>query len=171
MQAHLAKALSEGAQHHAQGSYRVRLQLSSQGSVALEFYPQAAAPAEVLLALAATPFAPALDPVERDFVHFKTTWRTHYDAYAPNDPAVFDTILWNTRGEITECTRGNLALLLDGHWTTPALQSGLLAGVGRGVALAQGRLREAVLRVEDLQRAQTIVFINSLRGWLPARLQ
>jgi len=169
-QAQLAQAMTDGAQQHAQGAFRVRLLWSAHGAVELEFYPQAAAPASICLALAETPFSHALDPVERDFVQFKTTWRAHYEAYAPSNPAVFDTILWNARGELTECTRGNLALLLDGTWYTPPLQCGLLGGIARGMALAQGRLHEAVMPLEALQRAQGIAFINSLRGWLPAQL-
>jgi para-aminobenzoate synthetase/4-amino-4-deoxychorismate lyase len=36
--------------------------------------------------------------------------------------------------------------------------------------LQSGRLQEAVLRVEDLPRAQGLAFVNSLRGWLDAEL-
>jgi len=52
------------------------------------------------------------------------------------------------RGEVTECTRGNIAFLLDGQWVTPPLPCGMLPGVGREVLLAQGRLQEQVVRVE-----------------------
>jgi para-aminobenzoate synthetase/4-amino-4-deoxychorismate lyase len=105
-----------------------------------------------------------------EFVSFKTTRRDHYDAFTPADSAVFDSVLFNAQGEVTECTRGNLAVLLDGCWVTPALTCGLLAGVGRAVYLQSGRLSEAVVRVEDLQRAQGLAFINSLRGWLDAEM-
>jgi para-aminobenzoate synthetase/4-amino-4-deoxychorismate lyase len=105
-----------------------------------------------------------------EFTRFKTTRRDHYEAFTPSDPAVFDTLLFNTAGQITECTRGNVALLIDGHWVTPPLHCGLLGGVGRAAYLKQGRLREAVVRVEDLPRVQALAFINSLRGWLDARL-
>jgi para-aminobenzoate synthetase/4-amino-4-deoxychorismate lyase len=36
--------------------------------------------------------------------------------------------------------------------------------------LANGRLSEAVVRVDDLPRVQALAFVNSLRGWLDARL-
>lgn len=83
---------------------------------------------------------------------------------------MFDTLLYNVQGELTECTRGNIALKLDGQWLTPALHCGLLDGVGREMALQQGRLREAVIRLEDLPRVQAVAFVNSLRGWVQARL-
>jgi para-aminobenzoate synthetase/4-amino-4-deoxychorismate lyase len=71
---------------------------------------------------------------------------------------------------LTECTRGNIALCLDGQWWTPPLASGLLGGIGRELALQEERLQEKVLRVDDLARASAIAFINSLRGWLDASL-
>ena len=101
---------------------------------------------------------------------FKTTLRTHYDAMAPQQPGVFDTLLWNTDGEVTEFTRGNVAALIDGRWITPPLRCGLLNGVGRERALLEGRVAEAVLRVEDLPRVQAMAFVNGLRGWLEAEL-
>jgi para-aminobenzoate synthetase/4-amino-4-deoxychorismate lyase len=112
---------------------------------------------------------PLLD-ANSEFVRFKTTRRAHYDAFTPTDEAVFDTILWNPQGEITECTRGNIALELDGRWVTPALRCGLLAGVGRAQGLESGRVVEAVVRLDDLARVTQIAFVNSLRGWLAADL-
>jgi para-aminobenzoate synthetase/4-amino-4-deoxychorismate lyase len=82
---------------------------------------------------------------------------------------VFDTILWNEDGHVTECTRGNIAVLRDGVWTTPLAACGLLAGMGRARYLAQGRITEGLVRVEDLEKAQGLAFINSLRGWIDAR--
>jgi para-aminobenzoate synthetase/4-amino-4-deoxychorismate lyase len=103
-------------------------------------------------------------------VRFKTTLRAHYDAFTPTDADVFDTLLWNPQQEITECTRGNIALLWRGQWVTPPLRCGLLAGVGRAQALAEGRLIEAVVRLGDLDEVTAIAFINSLRGWIDADL-
>ena len=77
-------------------------------------------------------------------------------------------MLWNAEGEITECTRGNVAMLIDGRWVTPPLACGLLPGVGRALALREGRLSEAVVRLEDLPRVQGWAFVNSLRGWIEA---
>jgi para-aminobenzoate synthetase/4-amino-4-deoxychorismate lyase len=120
----------------------------------------------VTLQLAHVPF----DEAHSEFTRFKTTHRAHYEAFAPADPAVFDTLLYNDTGELTECTRGNIALLLDGRWVTPPLRCGLLDGIGREMALKEGRLHEAVVRLDDLPRVQALAFINSLRGWLDARL-
>ena len=123
-------------------------------------------PEPVRLQLAGRP----LPEAHGEFVRYKTTRRAHYTALAPTTPGVFDTVLWNEAGEITETTFGNIAMLLDGRWVTPPLACGLLPGVGRAVALREGRLTEAVVRLQDLPRVQAWAFVNSLRGWLAAEL-
>lgn len=159
-------ALSALALQHPQGLWRVRLLLDAAGRVQAQAYAREPSPAQVRLQLAAQPFEAA----PSEFVRYKTTRRAHYDAVAPSAPGVFDTLLWNEHGELTECTRGNIAVQLGGHWLTPPLRCGLLDGVGRAVALREGRVREGVVRVEDLPCATGLAFVNSLRGWLPAQL-
>ncbi len=160
------RALALLVQQHAEGAWRIRLLLDARGRLRAEAFELLASPAQVLLELAPSP----MDDARSEFVRFKTTRRSHYDAFAPTGPGVFDTVLWNAEGEITECTRGNVALLLDGRWVTPALHCGLLPGVGRAHALAAGRVVEAVVRLQDLPRVESLAFVNSLRGWIPASL-
>lgn len=152
---------------HAQGLWRVRLTLDRAGHPRATAVAMPATPAEVLLALDDRPLSEACG----EFVRYKTTRRDHYDAAAARHPDAFDVLLWNEAGELTECTRANVALCIDGEWLTPPLASGLLGGVGRAVALAEGRLFEAVLTLADLDRASAVACFNSLRGWMPARLQ
>ena len=59
---------------------------------------------------------------------------------------------------------------LDGQWVTPPLTCGLLPGVGLALALREGRLVEAVVRLEDVSRVQGWAFVNSLRGWIGAEV-
>ena len=51
-----------------------------------------------------------------------------------------------------------------------ALITGASSGIGRALALRDGWMSEAVLRVEDVPRVQHWAFMNSLRGWLSATL-
>jgi para-aminobenzoate synthetase/4-amino-4-deoxychorismate lyase len=146
--------------------WRVRLLLNASGRVQAQTFALPPSPPQVTLQLATRPF----DDAHSEFTRFKTTHRAHYDAFAPTDPAVFDILLYNEAGELTECTRGNIALLLDGRWVTPPLRCGLLDGVGREMCLKEGRLIEAVVRLDSLPRVQAFAFVNSLRGWLTARL-
>jgi para-aminobenzoate synthetase/4-amino-4-deoxychorismate lyase len=164
--ARVQAVLVQTAQAHPQGAWRLRLLLHPHGQATVQAFALAPTPEPVVLVLATRPFQAA----HSEFVRYKTTRRAHYEAFEPTEPGVFDTLLWNTQHELTECTRGNVALLIDGQWLTPALESGLLNGVGRQHWLAQGRIQEAVLHTSDLPRAQGVVFMNSLRGWLEARL-
>ena len=156
--------LANLTQGREQGLWRVRLTLRRDGTPAATAVATEPTAGPVSLVLASEAFEAA----DSEFVAHKTTRRAHYDAALR--PEGFDTVLWNERGELTECTRGNLALCLDGQWFTPAAACGLLPGVGREVALREGRLQEAVLTREHLQRAEALAFLNSLRGWLPATL-
>jgi para-aminobenzoate synthetase/4-amino-4-deoxychorismate lyase len=156
--------MNELAQAHPQGLWRVRLLLDVQGQARAQAFAMDASPAQVRLQLADRPLMEA----HGEFVRFKTTRRAHYDAFTPTQPGVFDTVLWNAEGEITECTRGNVAMLVEGRWLTPPLSCGLLPGVGRALALRDGKLTEAVVRVQDLPRVQGWAFVNSLRGWIAA---
>ncbi|APW36692.1 aminodeoxychorismate synthase, component I [Rhodoferax koreense] len=164
---HIDDTLNQLVRQHPAGLWRVRLLLTAQGQATAQAFAMPAAPARVRLQLAPSAFEAA----DSEFVRFKTTRRAHYDALAPTAPGVFDTLLWNRHGEITECTRGNIAVLQGGRWLTPALHCGLLAGVGRDHWLREGRLSEAVLRLDDLRRAEGLAFINSLRGWIDAELE
>lgn len=164
--ASVASCLDDLKARHSAGTWRVRLLLDAQGMPRAEAFAMEAPPARVRLQLATRPF----DEAHGEFTRFKTTRRAHYEAFAPTQPGVFDTLLWNRDGEITECTRGNIALLLGGRWVTPPLHCGLLNGIGRANRVRDGQLAEAVVRVEDLPRVQALAFVNSLRGWLDADL-
>ena len=151
---------------HPSGVWRVRVALNAEGLFSSQVAVCPPSPPVAVLQLATQPLVEA----HTEFVRFKTSRRTHYQAFEPQAAHLFDTVLWNDAGEITEGTRGNLAALMDGQWITPALACGLLNGVGRQAALAEGRVVEGVIRVADVPRVQQWAFINSLRGWIPAQL-
>jgi para-aminobenzoate synthetase/4-amino-4-deoxychorismate lyase len=153
-------------QAHPQGLWRVRLLLGAGGKLTAQAYVMEPSPPQVRLQLAGRP----LDAAYGEFVRFKTTRRAHYDAFTPTAPDVFDSVLWNAQGEITECTRGNIAMRVEGRWVTPPLASGLLPGVGRALALQEGRLVERLVRVDALATVEAWAFVNSLRGWIDATL-
>ena len=164
--AHAHEILQALERVHSQGLWRVRLLLNAAGQLSAQAFAMEPSPPQVGLQLAGRP----MEEAHGEFVRFKTTRRAHYDAFTPTAPGVFDTVLFNEQGEITECTRGNVAMLLDGRWLTPPLACGLLPGVGRALALREGRLTEAVVRVEDVSRVQAWAFLNSLRGWIGAQI-
>ncbi|MBL8519452.1 MAG: aminotransferase class IV, partial [Betaproteobacteria bacterium] len=71
---------------------------------------------------------------------------------------------------LTEFTRANLALLIDGTIVTPPLSSGLLDGTLREEFVARGEWVERVLMPGDLERAERIGWVNSVRGWVDVTL-
>ena len=120
-------------------------------------------PAQVTVALATTPVARS-----NRFLYHKTTQRACYDTQTAAHPDAFDVLLWNEDGELTEFTRGNLVVELDGKRVTPPIACGLLPGTLRAELLAQGEIAERIIHKSDLARAQSMWFINSVRGWLRA---
>ena len=159
-------ALDDLRAAHASGRWRVRLLADRAGVARAQAFELAPTQAPVRVRLAQRPLAGS----GGEFVRFKTTQRAHYDAFAPVGDDVFDTLLWNERGELTEFTRGNLALRIQGRWLTPASTCGLLPGIARARLLREGEIAEAVLTRDDLARADGVAFFNSLRGWLGATL-
>lgn len=171
-------ALAEHARRWPQEGRRVRLLADAHGGVRVESEPltltngagasasAAASAAEPLpVRLARTPISPN-DP----FLYHKTTHRAVHEARRAEWPDTFDVLLWNEEGELTEFTRGNLVVELDGALWTPPRESGLLAGTLRAELLEQGELRERVLRKADLNETTRAWFINSLREWVQVRL-
>ncbi len=159
-------ALAHLRARHPAGRWRVRLLADRAGVARAQAFTLAPTPAPVRVRVADRPLAGS----DGEFVRFKTTQRAHYDAFTPGNPAVFDTLLWNERGELTEFTRGNVALRLGGRWLTPAASCGLLPGIARARLLREGAIEEAVLTRDDLARAEGLAFFNSLRGWIEAEV-
>ena len=159
-------ALDEHAGLYSNGTRRVRLLVSPEGAVQIESDPMA------LSSQTSLPVALASKPVSRShrFLFHKTTYRSIYDEQRLGHPDVFDVLLWNEEGELTEFTIGNLVIEMDGLRWTPPLESGLLAGTFRAHLMDRGEIRERVLSREDLGRASHLWLVNSVRGWVPVHL-
>ncbi len=108
------------------------------------------------------------EPVDESdvFLYHKTTHRNVYESANALFPGADDVILWNPRGELTESTRANLALRFDDCWFTPPVSCGLLGGVFRAQLLREGALAERVMSIGDLDSADEVRLINSVRGWI-----
>ncbi len=159
-------ALEGFSAQYPTGNYRVRLCYNRQGHLHLSGFALPPPPSGLQpIRLAQAPFS--FDPI---LVH-KTTERSRYDAlWSKEDSGLFDILLWNERGELTEFTRGNLVVQQKGEYYTPPLHCGLLAGTLRQSLHATGMLTERVLFRHDLEHAEQLWFINSVRGWIPVTL-
>ncbi len=139
--------------------HRIRLILSKSGVPELEITPLQALPTSYRVTLAAEPIDTA-DP----FLYHKTTRRSVYEeARKLAGASCDDVLLWNRRNEITESTLANVMVEQDGIWYTPPVSCGLLDGVYRAHLLEQGRLRERVIRREELSAGLRIRLFNSVR--------
>ena len=153
-----ARTLTAGA--------RIRLALHADGRVEVEATALPPAPTRTpSVGLAARP----VDP-RSPWLYHKTTRRDVYDEAAASRPDCDDVLLWNDHGELTESTIASVVVEIGGQRLTPPVACGLLPGVERAVALAEGRAREGVVRIRDLVPGQRLWLLSSLRGSREARL-
>jgi para-aminobenzoate synthetase/4-amino-4-deoxychorismate lyase len=159
------RALARRAAHLA-GSHKVRLLLSPRGTydVETEQLPPAQ-PDTILSATFARTQVDSRDP----FLYHKTTNRTLYREELAARPDCAEVIFLNERGEVTEGTTSNIVAKLDGALVTPPIRCGLLPGVFREELLSQGVTRERVITKVELERAEEIYLVNSVRRWRQAR--
>lgn len=144
---------------------RVRLLVDRNGRIRCEAAPLSGSSLPVRLAIAPEPIDPA-----NPFLYNKTTERTMYDRARAARPDCDDVVLWNARGEATETCIANIVVESNGKMMTPPVECGLLPGVFRGWLLAQGKISEARVSLDDLRRADRIYVVNSVRKWRDAAL-
>ena len=162
-------ALDDLVKERPTGSHRARITVDRHGAVRAEALPLQE-PRDGPLPVVAVSRTP-VDSTNR-FLFHKTTYRRVYERRrAEASSSLHDVLLLNERGEITEFTRGNVVLDLDGRLVTPARSSGLLAGCLRAELLEDAVVREEQVPVSALWRARRVWFINSARGWIEVRVE
>ena len=138
---------------------RVRFLVGRRGEIRVETLPLPDdAPQKPLrVGLAASP----VNSHDR-FLFHKTTNRAVYERAAID--GMDDVILWNEKGEVTEATRANVIVELEGGGiVTPPVTAGLLAGTARA-DLRDADLQERTVTVSDLKTARRIWLTNSVYG-------
>ncbi|WP_136515599.1 aminodeoxychorismate synthase component I [Geomonas edaphica] len=145
--------------------YKVRLLLFPDGTTSCEAaeIPESAAG---LKAAFARQRVDSNDP----FLYHKTSHRELYQQELSGRSGVQEVIFLNERDEITEGTNSNVVARIDGHDYTPSLSCGLLPGTLREELLARGEIKEKLLKREDLERAEAVYLVNSVRKWRKATL-
>ena len=141
-------------------SLRVRLTVSREGQIDVRVAPLGP-PTKLKVALAAEGVDTS-DP----FLYHKTTHRLLYERQLAARPDCDDVLLYNERGELTECCIGNLVLERAGKRYTPPVTAGLLAGTFRDELLELGEICEGALKIEDIAGADALYLINSVRRWV-----
>jgi para-aminobenzoate synthetase/4-amino-4-deoxychorismate lyase len=159
------QVLAANVEQFAHGTWRVRLMLSRDGRAKVESHVLESNAEPVRVVLAQTP----IDSSD-EWLRHKTTERSVYAPHVPVTESIFDTLMFNERDELTEFTRGNLVVEIDGKRFTPALSCGLLPGILRGELLRRGEVTERIVTRSELATATGIWFVNSVRGLLPVSL-
>lgn len=157
----------------AKVGYRLRIALGKSGEITVtsaRLAPLAAPTIDVLLA---SEHGFAARSADDPLLRHKTTSREEYDrAWREAESlGAFDMLFFNERGELTEGGRSNVFVRLNGRWSTPPLDAGLLPGVMRGVLIEELDAEERTLTREDLDHAEALIICNALRGAVPARLK
>jgi para-aminobenzoate synthetase/4-amino-4-deoxychorismate lyase len=159
------RALLDGLTGDLRGPAKVRLQVGADGSVLCNAVDLMPLPPVLRLAL-------AQQPVDRQdlFLYHKTTNRETYERARASRPDADAVILWNTSGEITEATEANIVIERNGQKVTPPIDCGLLPGTLRAALIESGEVAEARITRAELEAADAIWLVNSVRGWLRAEL-
>lgn len=151
------------------GPYRVKLTLSRNGAVDVEYSKLRPLTGVQRVAISQT----GTNSGNRFFFH-KTTNRDIYDDYVrrAETSGVFDFIFLNERDEVTEGARSNVIIRKDGRFYTPPLSCGVLAGIYREHLLGRKGIspEEKVLLVRDLFAADELFLCNALRGLIKVEL-
>jgi para-aminobenzoate synthetase/4-amino-4-deoxychorismate lyase len=145
-----------------EGCRKVRLLLERDGALAISSEPLAPDdPAVALRVVLAGERMASTDP----FLFHKTTRRDLFERARSAHPEADELLFLNERGELTEGSYHNLVLKLHGRFITPSLASGLLPGTLRSELLERGEIAEEILYPHDLEQAEELWLINSVRGW------
>jgi para-aminobenzoate synthetase / 4-amino-4-deoxychorismate lyase len=150
--------------------YRVRLLVSSEGEIDISskrINPGDTPAAKTCLSDKKTSSSDI-------FLAHKTTNRALYDEELTRcrEKGYYDVIFMNTEGEITEGAVTNIVLKKKGMYFTPPLSRGVLPGTYREYLLRSKTIpiKEKVLLPEDLDTADGIFLINSVRKMVDVKL-
>ncbi|RCW67004.1 aminodeoxychorismate synthase component I [Saliterribacillus persicus] len=159
-------ALNEQATNFKDGNFKIRLTLNKNGDIKLD--RNQITPTDSGINAAFSSNAVHSDDI---FLYHKTTQRDVYLEADENLPASVQTaLLWNENEEVTEFTIGNVVVEKDNKFYTPPVNCGLLAGTFREKLLLENKITEQIITKEDVKNADTIWFINSVRGWVKVNL-
>lgn len=163
---HVRQVFRATATANPDGLHRARCLLNAHGELNIELQLFELNESAVEIRLADSAFD--ADP---NFVLHKTTHRPEYDTFQQQANGAFDVLLFTAQGALTETCRCNIVLKINGELLTPEISESegiyFLPGVLRARLLRENTIRQTRLNVQDLQRAEQVWLINSLRGWVP----
>ena len=141
--------------------YKIRILLSESGDVQITIEPlrlEKKSTQNIYLSAKKT-------NTQNIFLYHKTTNRELYNKEYEKvqKKGYYDVLFRNEKKELTEGSRNNIFLQIQGQWFTPPLKSGLLNGIYRKKILIEKHAKEKVLYKKDLFYADKIILTNSVR--------
>ncbi|WP_281974440.1 aminodeoxychorismate synthase component I [Halobacillus litoralis] len=159
----LLKECEKVVEENPAGLHKVRMLVGESGDCKIETKPIESHSPIVECSLATTPVD------ERNpFLFHKTTHRQVYNQHKRRGTDA--TLLWNSKGQLTEFTIANLVVKVNDEYYTPPVECGLLAGTFREKLLEGGVIEEKVIHKEELSQCKEIWMINGVRGWVEVNL-
>lgn len=155
--------LLEVAKQNNKNEWRVRLLVNKNGRCTIQQRKVTSIKNKQLVTLAKQPIQK-----KNPFFYHKTTNREIYDVH--DKESMYDVLLWNEYKEVTEFTTGNIVVRLNGELYTPPINVGLLGGTFRSYLLRSNKIKERVIKVDDLIKCEEIWFINSVRKWVQVEI-
>ncbi|KAI0363147.1 hypothetical protein BV20DRAFT_975993 [Pilatotrama ljubarskyi] len=176
-----------------ESNFRIRILLSSSGSISVTAAPISALsahdPAALSLWLPSSSPQPPVSSSDLLIVHLdrvptplsaftrtKTTLRDHYNSARdrfnippPPTSSQDEVLLYNEKGDIMETSIRNIAFIRRSPpcWVTPSTSSGCLPGVMRRFLLEQGRIAECTegeLTRESIFDGEYVLTFNGVEG-------
>jgi para-aminobenzoate synthetase/4-amino-4-deoxychorismate lyase len=145
-------------------SYKIRLLLSKDGEVDLEYKSFNREEKGTLLK---TTFSKSKISQEDTFLYHKTTKRKFYNAEYKKAKAkgLFDIIFKNKNNQITEGAISNIIVKKGSYYYTPPVECGLLNGVYRQFLFERKDfpIKEKTLYKRDIIEAEKVFLCNSVR--------
>lgn len=145
-------------------THKIRLQLDRSGAISVSADPLSAKPTSPQVVMLAAARVNSQDALLRH----KTTRRQVFNAAGvrADQMGLADLIFLNEHGEITEGSRNNVFVRIQGRLLTPPVESGLLPGIFRQAVLdANPQALVQPLPLATLSHAEAVFVCNSVRGW------
>lgn len=103
------------------------------------------------------------------FTSHKTTHRDPYDAArerreVAKQSVPTEVIIYNEDQEIMEGSFRNVCFWRDSIWVTPPSSSGGIQGTIRRWMIEQGRIREQMIRIDELVDGEWVLLSNGVEG-------
>jgi branched-subunit amino acid aminotransferase/4-amino-4-deoxychorismate lyase len=164
------------------GDRRICVTVSEKGKTTIDVQEidfsetRRADPSPPLLCIDPRPSLDGFDQKVMEMIAFKTTKRdVYFDAMMrvvqlSLDLSFHDVVLHNRKGEITETTQANIAILVGTEWLTPPLSCGVFPGVMRRILLEEKLISERVITISDLKTANNVICFNSVDGITQVRV-